>query len=182
MENEENKGFDLAKVEDFQRAMNKEPSQAIIKRGHNSTYIPVSEVENLLDTWFFGLWSTENLQQRIAGNEVIVSIELNVWHPNANIWLKRSGIGASVIQQDKGAKPSEFDKKKMNALETAAPKAKAAAIKNAAKSLGKLFGRDLSRKADTVAKYKPLIASNLKVIAEQNKKALETKAQEQNGK
>lgn len=137
------------------------------RMANNANYIPISFVETKLDEVFFGLWSIENFQSKIVANEIVGSIELKVFHPIAKVWLTRTGVGSVVIQQntweldsfgnpllDKDnrkikapkPKPSDVDAKILNTLVKDFPHLKAECVKNAAKSLGVWFGRDLNRK------------------------------------
>ena len=137
------------------------------KMANNANYIPISFIETKLDEVYFGLWSAKNFQTKVVANEIMGSLELEVFHPIAKIWLTRPGVAAVVIQQntwlldDYGnpvldsdkrkikapkPKPSDVDAKILNTLVKDAPHLKAECVKNAAKSLGVMFGRDLNRK------------------------------------
>ena len=63
-------------------------------------------------------------------------------------------------------------KKKINALDMGFPKLKAECIKNAANSLGKLFGRDLNRKKSDI--YQPLIKDRSPEAVNQLTESLKT--------
>lgn len=118
--------------------------------------ILISHIETTLDEYYFGLWKTENFRWSQIGNEVVGSIDLLVFHPVAGIWITRQGAASVVIMVDKapdGMTQTErniwaldMQNKKSNALDMGFPKLKAECIKNAANSLGSLFGRDLNRK------------------------------------
>ena len=109
--------------------------------------LPISFIEMTLDELFFGLWETSDPQYQQVFNEVIATVTLTVTHPVTGKPLKRVGWASVVITQDKDAQISEFNMtKKKNALDLAFPKLGAEAVKNAAKSLGKIFGRDINRK------------------------------------
>lgn len=136
------------------------------KMANNANYIPISFVETKLDEVFFGLWSIENFQTKVVANEIMGSLDLKVFHPIAQVWLTRVGVASVVIQQNtwlldefgnailengkkvKAPKPkaSDVDAKILNTLVKDAPHLKAECVKNAAKSLGVMFGRDLNRK------------------------------------
>ena len=139
----------------------------INQMANNARYIPISFVETKLDEVFLGLWSIENFQTKVVANEIMGSIELKVFHPIAKVWLTRTGVAAVVIQQNSwmvdefGAfvldankkkikapkpKPSDVDAKIINTLVKDAPHLKAECVKNAAKSFGLMFGRDLNRR------------------------------------
>lgn len=125
----------------------------------------ISHIEMTLDEYFFGLWQTKNFTTKQIGNEIVGEIELHVFHPVANTWITRIGAASIVIMVDKapegvvGAERNTWalnmENKKSNALDMGYPKLKAECLKNAANSLGALFGRDLNRKEKDV--YNPLI-------------------------
>lgn len=118
--------------------------------------IPISHIEMLLDTYFFGLWKTQNFTSKQILNELVGEVELHFFHPVAKEWLVRIGAGSIVITQKKETDVKDFlVYKQKNALDLAYPKLKAECIKNAAQSIGKLFGRDINRNADKVANYSP---------------------------
>jgi hypothetical protein len=72
--------------------------------------------------------------------------------------------------QNSGASVTDISQKKKNALQKDYPKAKSEALKNAAKSLGKIFGRDIGRKSESVHQDKAFVSgAKLKLIAQQNK-------------
>jgi len=148
--------------------LNKQPNGSIIatnKHANNSRYLPIGEIEMQLDELFCGLWQTKNFTYSVVANEIVCSIELWVYHPILKDWIVRNGVGAAMIQQEgykkdeqgnyvlgSGGKrikisplPSDVDFKIKNTLVKDFPHAKAEALKNAAKSLGKYFGRDLNR-------------------------------------
>ena len=144
----------------------------------------ISHVEMTLDEYFFGLWSTENFKWSVIQNEVVGSLDLVVCHPVNGMMIRRTGAASIIIQVDKV--PDEIktnqklknewalnvSNKKSNALDMGFPKLKAECLKNAAQSLGKIFGRDLNRKIKD--DFKPLIKS------ENGKSNIEK--MEQNGK
>lgn len=109
-------------------------------------YIPIGVQEYLL-TQIFSKWKIELLgQAQLLANSVIVSIRLHYLDPVTGEWDYTDGIGASSIQVDKGANPTDISKMKQTAIEMSAPKAKSNAFKDACESLGKIFGKDLNRK------------------------------------
>ncbi len=124
---------------------------------NNALYLPISYIEMQLDELYFGLWQTKNFRWEIVVNEVIGSIELDVFHPVKNIWITRTGSAATPIQMKKGSDlgPNMSQYKIHNTLVKDFPHLKAEALKNAAKSLGKWFGRDLNRKFEDI--YTPLL-------------------------
>ncbi len=163
--------MELELLEMFQQKLNTDPPKsAIIKNRQGVDYLPISYYEIMLDDIYFGQWTTTDLTTQIVANEVIVSLQLNVLHPISGVWLSRTGCGASAIMQNSGASVTDISQKKKNALQKDYPKAKSEALKNAAKSLGKIFGRDIARKSDAVHQNKGFVdGAKLKMIAQQNK-------------
>jgi len=123
----------------------------------------ISHVETTLDELFFGHWRTENFKWAVLANEVQASLELVVIHPISGYELKRTGAASVIIMVDKvpdnvfGSDRNRWalnpDNKKANAMDLAFGKLKTECLKNAALSLGKVFGRDLNRKNKD--NYKP---------------------------
>ncbi len=130
--------------------------------------IYISHIEMTLDEYFFGLWSTENFKWNVISNEIVGSLELVMTHPVTGQVFRRVGAAAVTIMVD--AVPQEIkdnpklrnewaldvSNKKPSALDMGFPKLKAECVKNAANSLGKLFGRDLNRKDVNVDEFSPL--------------------------
>lgn len=121
----------------------------------NSKYLPISFIEMQLDELFFGMWSTDKFQYSQVGNEMVGSIELKVYHPIAKEWITRTGAAGVMIQFKKGSDVTDYNQKIANTLVKDFPHLKAECLKNAARSLGKIFGRDLNRKFED--SYTPLI-------------------------
>jgi len=164
MSNQQTSHEFILALEKFLTGLNKQPQKKDIKK-RTVEYLPISNIETNLDRLFCGLWETVNMNWQVVVNEIVVSIELRVFHPVAKIWITRSGVGAAMIRQNRGAKISDIDAKIKNALEMDVAHAKADAIKNAAKSLGNMFGRNLSRKKEEVTNYQGILLSNAAKIA-----------------
>lgn len=164
----------LKNVQDFQIRLAKPAKKSQIKKNEmipNLSYIPIGHIESLLDEFFFGLWETKNFQYSHIANELVGSLELVVFHPAAQKWLTRIGAGAVMIQfeakyeTDNEGKPDKKRKIKtditdirgkiLNTLVKDFPHLKSTCISNAARSLGKVFGRDLNRKEE--ASYNPML-------------------------
>lgn len=157
--------------QDFTRRLNLEPDPREFDKTPDgrANYLPISFVEMTLDELFLGQWSTENFQWSAITNEVQGSLELVVIHPVTGMKIKRIGAGSIIIQvdslsEDEKNKMSKQDRnlfaldpgnKKPNALDLGFPKLKAECVKNAAQSLGKIFGRDINRKKKDV--FKPAL-------------------------
>lgn len=161
-------------MQDFTRRLNAEPDPREFDKTPDgkANYLPISFVEMTLDELFLGQWSTENFKWSAITNEVQGSLELVVWHPVTNREIRRTGAGSIVItvdsltddaknkmsKQDRNLYALNPENKKPNALDLAFPKLKAECVKNAAQTLGKIFGRDINRKNKDVFKpaLKPL--------------------------
>ncbi len=164
----------------FNTKVNKEPEEASLGQtpDKKAQHIFISHVEMTLDEYFFGLWSTENFRWAVIANEIVGSIDLVVIHPVTGFRMVRTGAAAIQIMVDKV--PDEIYKdpvkrnqwalnienKKPAALDMGFPKLKAECIKNAAKSIGKLFGRDLNREEGNVDTLQPLVKAKVEVPEE----------------
>lgn len=128
--------------------------------------LPISFVEMTLDELFLGQWGTENFKWSAITNEVQGALELVLTHPITGKEMRRTGAASIVItvdsistdEKDKMSKQARNlyalnpENKKPNALDLGFPKLKAECVKNAAQSLGKVFGRDINRKKTDVFK------------------------------
>ncbi len=144
---DENKKLIL--LQSFIERLNKEPDPKELEPtpdGKAQT-LPISFVQMTLDELYFGLWESSDPVYMQIFNEVVATVVLTVTHPVTGEKLKRTGWASVVITQDKDALVSNFNNtKKKNALDLAFPKLGAEALKSAAQSLGKVFGRDINRK------------------------------------
>lgn len=142
-------------LQNFQAKLHQPPAANEVRENGAVKYLPISFLEMQLDEYFFGLWETKDFKWQVCGNEIVGSITLRVFHPTANIWLERIGAAATMIRLQKGSTVTDISSKIFNALEMDFPHLKADCLVNAAKSLGKFFGRDLNRVFED--QYKPLI-------------------------
>lgn len=145
-------------LQDFQAKLNREPESSEIDRTPDgkAKSIPISFIEMTLDEIFLGQWGTRNFSSKVILNEVVGELELWVIHPITGKEITRVGAACIIIQVDKapddlsGQAKNEWalnpSNKKSNALDLGYPKLKAECTKNAAQTLGKIFGRDLNRK------------------------------------
>lgn len=155
------------KIQNFVNKLNSLPDPQSIDKtpdGKAATMV-ISYMEMTLDEYFFGLWSTENFKWSVIANEVVGSLDLICTHPVTGKDIRRVGAACIQIMVDKrpdNVNPSEWANnpanKKPNALDMGFPKLKAECLKNAAQSLGKLFGRDLNRKKQDI--FQPLVNTN----------------------
>lgn len=158
-------------LQKFQAYLNKDPNKDELSKTPDGKAwdLSISFIEMTLDELYFGLWSTENFRWSCLQNEIQGAIDLKVKHPINNEWICRTGAASIVITVDalsddqknsmskaeKNLYALNLENKKPNALDLAFPKLKAECLKNAAKSLGKIFGRDLNRKL--IDSFKPLL-------------------------
>jgi len=168
----------IIQIQNFQEKLNREPDQSEVELtpDKKAKTLPISFVEMTLDELYLGQWSTQNFTSKVIANEVVGELELVVTHPITNKKIVRSGAAGIIIQVDKapdnvtGQQRNEWalnpSNKKPNALDLAYPKLKAECVKNAAQSLGKIFGRDLNRKKADI--YSP----SIKTLSDAGFKAL----------
>lgn len=125
------------------------PPSSII-RHHNFgkfDYLPITAVERLLDG-LFESWTVEILREGVAVNGFYVVVRLVAKIPMTDEYMKADGIGFAEFQTKKDAAPTDFTQLMPATGTMMVPKAKAEAIKNAAKSFGNIFGRNLTRNDD----------------------------------
>lgn len=142
--------------------LNQEPPQneiQINKMANNSKYLPISFIETKLDELFYGLWNTKNFRTLVVANEITGCIDLEFYAPWADRWITRTGCGSVQIQLksiEKGGSGNitHIEDKIANTLTKDYPHLKAECIKNACRSIGKIFGRDLNRKFEDF--YNPM--------------------------
>jgi len=129
------------------------PEVRVNKNANNSLYVPISVTEELLDFLFPGCWSFEFRKTELIANEVCTDGELVITAPgyNRRLW----GCGAAMMLMQKDSAITDLDKKIKNTLVKDYPHAKAEALRNAAKSLGPIFGRALNRKNEDGSAYDP---------------------------
>ena len=142
------KDFSIEGLDHFTERINASPPDKevrINKHAGNSKYLPISNVQMKLDEHFLGIWSWEVNDVKVIANEVLVWGHLKVFHPIANVWITRAGTGAAMIQQRSKAEVNDINAKIKNTLGKDFPHAEVEALKNAARKLGKAFGRDLNR-------------------------------------
>lgn len=147
---EAGKTLQLSKDNDLVVLLNQEPDPKWIKDHPTAAgvkYIPIGIIEWLL-TYIFIIWRVEILRENLLGNSICVTIRLFYRDPVTGEERWTDGIGAAPLQTDKGAGAIDFNKLKNASVQIAAPMAKTYAIKDAAETLGKLFGKDMNRKEE----------------------------------
>jgi hypothetical protein len=139
----------IKQLEQFQMLLNKEPDSTNIKKAHDAKgggqYLPIGAIENLLDETYNGLWQSFAKVEQM-GNSIVATVHLRVFHPIASAWLNRTGVGAIRLQLEKGSAVMDASSMKGDAFEKGVGTAKSVALRNAAASLGVVFGRNLNRK------------------------------------
>lgn len=114
-------------------------------------YIPIGVVEYLLDKLFVN-WNSENFKYSVEGRSVLATLDLKINCPSVGFKTSRCGAGSEDIKIDDKGYPAA------NQVPLKFPGAKTSALKNAAQSLGRIFGRGMNRKQDfeVSAKEDPL--------------------------
>lgn len=107
-------------------------------------YLPIERVEWLL-TKIFIRWWVEIRDVKVIANSISVTIRLFYTDVLSDEILHQDGLGAAVIQVEKGAKAMDAVFTKHDAVMKAAPAAESYAVKDAAEKIGKIFGKDLNR-------------------------------------
>lgn len=133
----------------YKQVLSIDPPSSIVKHHEYGKfdYLPITAVERMLDGLFAG-WTVEVLREGSVINGFYVVVRLTAYIPGSDKALTAEGIGFAEFQTSKGAAPTDFTKLIQGAGVMAIPKAKAEAVKNAAKSFGNLFGRNLTRNDD----------------------------------
>ena len=133
----------------YKAILNQKPPKQIIKHHDfgKFDYLPITAIERLLDGLFED-WTVKILREGVAVNGFYVVVNLTAKIPQTDKILTSDGIGFAEFQTVKGAAPTDFTQLMQSAGVMAIPRARSEAIKNAAKSFGNLFGRNLTRKDD----------------------------------
>lgn len=141
--------YDSAIEKVYRVILNTKPPKQIVKYHEYGKfeYIPITLVERLLDG-LFEWWEPEIVREGHVINGFYVVIRLRAKIPMIDKILVSDGIGFAEFQTSKGATPMDYTKLMPGAGVLAVPKAKAEAIKNAAKGFGNMFGRNLARNDD----------------------------------
>lgn len=113
------------------------------EKGEPVLYLPIDKIDQLLADIYAGSW-TEITNTSLTQNSISITLRLFVVNPERMKVEHVDGIGAASSRVG---------------IEAAAPIAESLAKKNAAKKLGRLFGRDLSREFEGVEK-KGVVSEN----------------------
>lgn len=130
----------------YKQVLSTNPPKQIVKHHDfgKFDYLPITAVERMLDG-LFESWTCEILREGVAVNGFFVVVKLRAKIPHSDKELVSDGIGFAEFQTKKGQSPTDFNHLMQGAGVMAVPRAKAEAIKNAAKSFGNLFGRNITR-------------------------------------
>lgn len=104
------------------------------EKGDPVQHLPIERIDYLLRAIYSGSWS-EIIETNLTTHSIQVTLRLFVVNPENGRVEHYDGIGAASNK---------------NGIESAAPIAESLAKKNAAKKLGKIFGRDLSREFEGI--------------------------------
>lgn len=141
------------KLQKFVKLLHKEPDLSEVKTSQISDdlkYLPISSIEMLLDELFFGLWQIDEFSFKQIGNDLHAQQTLKVFHPIAKLWINRVGVASMLLEM-----VDNVGDDGMAGTPNILSHLKAECLKNAARSLGKAFGRDLNR--DVASQYKPIV-------------------------
>lgn len=143
---------------DLQKLLDNEPPREWLRehptakneKGDPVLYLPIDKIDQLLTDIYAGAW-TEITNTSLTPNSISITLRLFVVNPENGRVEHVDGIGAASSRVG---------------IEAAAPIAESLAKKNAAKKLGRLFGRDLSREFEgmerkTVTAGEPEIKQDL---------------------
>lgn len=142
--------YDNAGLNEMQVILNQNPPESWLRKNehaNNALYLPIDKVEFLL-TYLFLDWWVKIIKYSLLANSSVCHIRLYYTYRLGDKVIKKfhDGIGASPLQTNKGAKPSDYTEIKNNSVQLAMPNAETFAIKDAAEKIGRIFGRDLNRK------------------------------------
>lgn len=151
----------LSKLNERPETTKKQADYKAIPDSSDYDTIPIGVLENMLDEIYLGMWRTSTPTYQVVANEIIGTIILEVFHPVAKQWISRVGAGAVTIRQKKDSDITDIGAKIKTALQMDFPKLYSMCLKNAAKTLGKKFGRDLNRKFEDL--YEPIYTNEVEL-------------------
>lgn len=158
------------RLENFQALLHKKPKTVKSRKVSSQksiNYVPIDTIEKQLDQLFFGLWKWELLfEPKLIINEIMVCGRLHYFHPVANVWLHKDGVGVAQVRMKADSDWTQAINKIQNALEMDIPHAEADALKSAAAKIGDVFGRNLRR--DIQEPYQALIKNSTETISKED--------------
>lgn len=127
--------------------VNQDPFPQWIREMNGIPYIPIGILETLMQK-VFGRVRYEVKDYKILANSICVQMRVHYWNAGRAEWDFQDGLGAIPIQisKDKGQGAIDFANMNSKAIQLALPGAESFAMKDAIEKIGRLFGRDLSRK------------------------------------
>lgn len=140
--------LDVVKLQNFNLQLNSEPPTELVKinkYANNTKYLPISFLEMLLDQISLGIWEIKGFRYEVLTNELVGKLTLRYYHPLVGNFIERVGVAAVQIQTKSGSDPYNIANKIPNTLVKQMGQLKAECFRNACKSIGKIFGRDLNR-------------------------------------
>lgn len=159
----------------YHQTLKKRPPAEVLRKTPDgkALYVPIGYIAAMLDRIYLGCWKTKNFRYQVIGNEISGVLDLEIFHPVLKEWLTRTGAASVVIMVDalsdadkntmtkkeRNAHALDVMNKKPNALATVFPTLLTQCLKNAAHSLGPVFGRNIN--------YKPEIVSHSDLFASQ---------------
>lgn len=138
----------LVQRDEFLQVLNTEPPTAWVKEhpfNKGVKYLPIEKVELLL-TKLFQDWHIEIRESKQLLNSISVTVRLHYTDPIDSKPKWQDGVGAVPAKTEKGARASDMSAILSDAVMTGFPAAKSFAVKDAAESIGKIFGKDLNRR------------------------------------
>lgn len=140
-----------APLDNFLKRVSTKPKNTAVKKNqfaNNAEYLEIGYIQAELDRVYHGLWSWQISQVQSIINGIMVAGTLKVFHPVTQMWIERSGVAFKQYQLKKDVTEPVPANLSAKALERDIPIANAEAFKNACKSLGNAFGRNLNRNFD----------------------------------
>lgn len=131
-------------------------------KGENvsAKYLSIGRIEYLLSR-IYGKWWVDVKNVQVIANSVAVTVRLFVNNPLTGEIEFQDGVGATPIQTDSGKGAMDWNFAKSAGVQMALPSARSYAIKNAAGSFGKIFGKDVNRALEI--DYLPLLKQNTEI-------------------
>lgn len=140
---------ELKQIEQYLHLVNQDPPKQWLEDhplAKGVKYLPIERVEWLL-TELFQEWRVEVIDSGQLLNSIYCHVRLHYNHPIKG-WTSQDGLAAVPAKTAKGKKASDMTEILSEAVMTGLPAAKSFAIKDAADHIGKIFGRDINRKAN----------------------------------
>lgn len=122
--------------EEFLKIINADPVDVKTSEDESYKFVPISAIENALDEIFSAHWSWDFQREFWGRGYATGKGILSVKNPVSGEWVSRSGTAAIPLTKN---------------IAMDYPKLESQTIINAAKKIGKAFGRDLNRDKDDEA-------------------------------